>query len=136
MDTWIRGDTNRVQVTVTDNGGTTSLVGATSKAALSVTVGGFAGWTTTNNFQMQDNGLSQSVVDAILWELYQASAAPRTVSGGTINVGGSNAAPSGTFQAVASPPVSAATPGKEIAYELLNDSLGLFNNWATVTITA
>ena len=98
--------------------------------------GGFAGWTTTADFQMQGNALSQAIVDAILWELYQASAAPRTVSGGTINLGGTNAAPSGTYQAVASPPVSGSTPGKEIAYELRNDSLGLFNNWATVTITA
>ena len=98
--------------------------------------GGFAGWTTTTTFYIQSNALSQATVNAIIYELYQASAAPRTASGGTINVAGTNAAPSGTFQAVASPPVSASTPGKEIAYELLNDSLGLFNNWATVTITA
>lgn len=84
---------------------------------------------------MPVNGLTQVTIDAILWELYQASAAPRTVTGGTIDLSGSNAAPSGTFQAVASPPVSGSTPGKEIAYELLNDTLGLFNNWTTVTIS-
>ena len=97
--------------------------------------GGFANWTTTTTFNMQSSALPQATVNAILWELYQASAAPRTASGGTISLVG-NDAPSGTFQAVASPPVSAATPGKEIAYELLNDSLGLFNNWATVAVTA
>ena len=66
--------------------------------------------------------------------LYQASIAPRTGVNGTINVAGSNAAPSGTFQACAGPPVTAATPGKEIAHELLNDTIGAFaNHWATVT---
>lgn len=56
MDTWIRGDTNRVQVTVTDNGGTTSLVGATIKAALSVTVGGAPVLeATTADFDIADN---------------------------------------------------------------------------------
>ena len=91
-------------------------------------------WTTTNNFQMQSNALSAAQVDTILWSLYQASIAPRTATGGTINVGGSNAAPTGTYQACASPPVSAATPGKEIAHELVNDTIGAFaNHWATVT---
>ncbi len=98
--------------------------------------GGMENWTTANYVDMGSNAFSQAQVDAILYSLYRASIAPRTASGGTIILSGTNAAPSGTFQACASPPVSAATPGKEIAYELLNDSLGLFNNWATVTITA
>lgn len=97
--------------------------------------GGLANWTTLTSFTINYQGLSQATVNAVLWELYQASAAPRTVSGGGINLS-TLLAPSGTYQAVASPPVSAATPGKEIAYELLNDSLGLFNNWAMVTVTA
>ena len=96
--------------------------------------GGFAGWTTTNGFQMQGNALSQAQVDAILWELYQATATPRTATGGTINVGGSNAAPSGTFQAPASCPVTVATPGKEVGHALLNDGCAVgFNRWTTVT---
>ena len=99
--------------------------------------GGFAGWTTTSNFRVQGNALSQATVNAILWELYQAAATPRTVTGGTINVGGSNAAPSGTYQAPASCPVTVATPGKEVAHALLNDGCAVgFNKWTTVTVTA
>ena len=96
--------------------------------------GGFADWSTITYFLMQNNGLLAATVDAILWELYQASAIPRTASGGTINISGSNAAPSGTYQAAASCPVTVATPGKEIAHELKNDGCAVgFNKWATVT---
>jgi len=96
--------------------------------------GGFASWTTTSNFQMQSNGLPTGTVDAILWELYRASTVPRTASGGTINISGSNAAPSGTYQAAASCPVTVATPGKEVAHELKNDGCAVgFNKWSTVT---
>lgn len=96
--------------------------------------GGWANWSTITSFRIQDNSLSQATVDAILWELYQASATPRTVIGGLINVGGSNAAPSGTYQAAASCPVTVATPGKEIAHELKNDGCAVgFSKWATVT---
>jgi len=108
-------------------------------AGYSVTAGGgWANWITTTNFQMQSNGLLTATVDAVLWELYQATLG-RTVTGGTINVGGSNQAPSGTFQAAAACPVTAATPGKEIAHELLNDgcdAIAAGKTWATVTITA
>lgn len=99
--------------------------------------GGFRNWTTgLNNFQMQGNGLLQAVVDAILWELYQA-ALTRTATGGTINVGGTNAAPSGTYQAAAACPVTVDTDGKEVAHELINDGCGaITNHWSTVTITA
>lgn len=97
---------------------------------------GFGTWTTTNNFEMQGNGLLQAAVNAILWQLYQASLT-RTATSGTINVDGTNAAPSGTFQAASACPVTAATDGKEVAYELLNDSCGaITNHWATVAITA
>ena len=76
-------------------------------------------------------------MDAILWGLYQAAAAGRTASNGTINVGGTNAAPSGTYQAPTSCPVTVATPGKEIAYALTHDDCNEINNhWTTVTITA
>jgi hypothetical protein len=96
----------------------------------------FSGW--TNTIEMRADGLSlaQAAVDDILYGMYQASAAPRTGTGGTINVGGSNAAPSGTYQAAAACPVDAATPGKEVAWELLNDTCGAFaNHWTTVTFT-
>ena len=96
----------------------------------------FNGWTTALNFQMQGNGLTQAKVDTILYSLYVASLS-RTATNGTINVGGSNAAPSGTFQAAASCPVDTDTPGKEVAHELLNDTCAEgFNTWATVTFTA
>jgi hypothetical protein len=105
-------------------------------AITDITAASFSGWVGCSDFQIQDNGLSQTQVNAILWGLYQASVTPRTASGGTINVGGTNAAPSGTFQA-AGAPVTAATDGKEIAHELLNDGQAVgFNKWATVTITA
>ena len=97
---------------------------------------GFANFTKCTSCTFDSNSLSQSDVDTALWSLYQATTAPRTASGGTINVGGSNAAPSGTFQAGSACPVTVATDGKEIAYELLNDSCGVgFNKWSTVTIT-
>jgi hypothetical protein len=65
--------------------------------------------------------------------LYQATKAPRTVSAGSIYVGGSNADPSGTYQAASSCPVTGSTPGKEIAHELKNDGCGAgFNKWTTV----
>ncbi len=108
-------------------------------AGYSVTAdGGWANWITTTTFQVQSNGLLTATVDAILWELYQATLA-RTATGGTINVGGTNQAPSGVFQAASACPVSAATSGKEIAHELLNDgcdAIAAGKTWATVTITA
>ena len=108
-------------------------------AGYSVTAGGgWANWITTTDFQVQSNGLLTATVDAILWELYQATLA-RTATGGTINVGGTNQAPSGVFQAASACPVSAATSGKEIAHELLNDgcdAIAAGKTWATVTITA
>lgn len=98
--------------------------------------GGFANWITTSNFQVQDNGLLTATVNAILWELYQASRTPRTVVGGIINVGGTNQAPSGVFQPAAACPVTVATPGKEVAHELRFDGCGVgFNVWTTVTFT-
>ena len=87
------------------------------------------------NFQIQDNTLLQAQVNAVLYGLYQATLV-RTKTGGTINVGGTNAAPSGVFQAAAACPVDAATPGKEVAHELLNDGCGAIaagETWATVT---
>jgi hypothetical protein len=110
-----------------------------SDSSLSITVAAadFTGWLAANAIRLDGNNFSQAQVNAILWGLYQASVTPRTATGGTINVAGSNAAPSGTFQAAASCPVTSSTPGKEVAHELLNDGCGeSFNTWATVTTTA
>ena len=83
---------------------------------------------------MRNNALTQAQVNAVLWGLYQASIVPRTATGGTIDVAGGNAAPSGTFQAPASCPVTSGTPGKEVAHALRNDGCAVgFNTWATVT---
>ncbi len=91
----------------------------------------FAGWTSPTNFRIDGNALTQAKVDAVLEGFYGAFAS-RTVSNGTINVGGTNAAPSGTYQAMCPP-----TSGKERAYELVNDSCGInpTKKWLTVTIT-
>ena len=76
-------------------------------------------------------GLSQAQVDAVLLGIYDA-APNRTASAGTLNVAGSNAAPSGTLQAACPP-----TTGREAAYELVNDSCGVIpagKEYAAVTI--
>jgi len=107
-------------------------------ASLTLTVASanFAGWTTCTNMRADNNSLLQAQVDEILYGMYCASIAPRTAAGGTINVAGSNQAPSGVYQAAAACPVDAATPGKEVAHELLNDGCGVgFPVWATVTFT-
>jgi len=108
----------------------------TGDTGWTISAADFAGFTSCTSFQCYDNGLSTTQVDALLWGMYQASVAPRTASSGTINVGGTNDAPSGTYQAAAACPVDATTDGKEVAHELLNDGCGEgFNVWATVDIT-
>ena len=97
----------------------------------------FNNWKRPTEFRFDNLTLSQTQVDAILLGLYGAFAG-KTSTGGTLNLGGSggtaNAAPSGTYQAAS---VCPPTDGKEIAYELLNDTCNVStNHWATVTITA
>jgi hypothetical protein len=88
------------------------------------------------DYRIEGNAMLQASVNATLLGIYTNSPT-RTATGGTINVGTTNQAPSGTFQAAASCPVTAATPGKEIAHELINDTCDAFaNHWSTVTITA
>lgn len=92
----------------------------------------FANWITATSVQMQSSGLLTADVDRVLegfWGMFPA----RTATGGALNVGGTNQAPGGTFQA-GNPP----TTGKEYAYELLNDGQNVnpTKRWATVTITA
>ena len=100
----------------------------------------FNNWRRPIAFTFNDLTLNQTQVNAILWGLYGAFAG-KTSTGGALNLGGTggtaNAAPSGTFQAASACPVSVATDGKEVAYELLNDSCDVSTkHWATVTITA
>ena len=76
-------------------------------------------------------------MDSILYSLYLA-AVTHAYQGPAAST---SAAPTprrqARFQAAASCPVSEATPGAEIAWELLNDGCGVgFNKWSTVTITA
>ena len=109
-----------------------SLYGALN-LSLTISPNSIKNWRALDNLDLRTKTLTQPQVDLILWEMYQIS---RTATGGAAYMGGTgNAAPSGTFQACQSPPVSATTPGKEIVYELLNDSIGVgFNKWATVQI--
>ena len=96
------------------------------------TANGFSGWVSTTTFRTDGNYLTQAQVDQILADFWSGFAT-RTGTSGTLNVGGTNAAPSGTLQA-ANPP----TTGKEYAYELKNDSQNInpTKKWGTVTITA
>lgn len=89
-----------------------------------------------DDFRIDGCSLTESEVDAILLDLYDG-ADTRTATGGSINVGGNNAAPSGTHQAAASCPVDGSTPGKEVAHELANDGCGAgITVWDTVTFTS
>lgn len=98
--------------------------------------GGFAAWTTTNYISLASAGLTQTTVDGVLWELYQATKL-RTAAGALLDVGGTNAPPSGVYQAAQACPVTAGTPGKEIAHELKNDGCAVgLKKWGTVTIAA
>ena len=88
-------------------------------------------WAAATSILANNLGLLTAVVDVILTDIY-AGFATRTGAGGTINVGGTNQAPTGVYQA-ACPPV----PGKEIAFELTNDTCAIAaNHWTTVTFTA
>lgn len=100
--------------------------------AITASAGGFAGWVSTTNFRVDGNALSSATVTQILADFWSGFAT-RTATAGTIDVGGSNQAPSGNYQA-ANPP----DEGKEYAYELLNDSQNVnpTKKWATVAFTA
>lgn len=104
----------------------------TSKPAayvITITANGFAAWIAVTTLSMQGNALLQAAVNQILFDLYTAFAT-RNVSAGTVNVSGTNAAPSGALAAQCPP-----TGGKNAAYELVNDSclINPTNKWTTVT---
>lgn len=72
-----------------------------------------------------DNGLSQADVDSVVEGIYN-NRANFTTSSPQLNIGGDNAAPSGTYQD-SDPP----TTGKEYIYKLENDPDGEgFNTWS------
>lgn len=71
-------------------------------------------WTSIQAIRCDGLALTQAVVDGILADLY-AGGAGFTYNTPTLNVGGTNAAPSGTYQD-ADPP----TTGMEYIWELVN----------------
>jgi len=98
---------------------------------ITIAAANLATWRAVTGFRVDGNALLTAAVDAFLAGLYGAFPL-RTGVNGTINVGGTNQAPSGVYQAQCAP-----GDGKEFAYELLNDSCGVSaNHWATVTYTA
>jgi len=85
--------------------------------------------TEMRQYYYQGNALTQANVDAVLLSIYNRRMA-FTWATPKLNVGGTNLAPSGIYQAMCPP-----TTGKEYAFELVNDSCGDgFNKW-TVTFT-
>ena len=95
--------------------------------------GGFAAWTTTTYISLPSAGLTQATVDAVLWEVYQATRL-RPAAGVMLDVSGANAAPSGVHRAAQACPVTVSTPGKEIAHELRYDGCGAgLKKWGSVT---
>jgi hypothetical protein len=96
----------------------------------SIVTGSFVGANALNDVRLQSNGMVQSVVDEIVEQIY-SNRANYTSTTPSMNIGGTNAAPSGTYQYSAAP-----STGKEKIYALVNDDDGEgFNKWA-VTFTA
>lgn len=102
-----------------------------------ITSDAFASWVRCRGCDVSNNGLSTAQVDDVLWGLYRAATIRESMYG-NINIGGTNAAPSGTFRAATSCPVTAMTPGKEVVHELLNNGCGGIASgrvWASVIFT-
>ena len=76
--------------------------------------GSFATLAALRDLELQGNGLSQAQVDAVLAGIW-AGKANYTYATPALNIGGSNAAPSGTYSSTCPP-----TTGKAYAYELAN----------------
>lgn len=74
--------------------------------------------TSINDIRIYDNGYSSAVVDAVLEEMYTHRMS-FTAAAPALQIGGTNAAPSGVYQN-ASPP----TTGLEYVYKLVNDPDG------------
>ena len=86
-------------------------------------------WTNARELNVSGLGLNQATVDTILFDIY-AGRMGYTYATPTLNVGGTNAAPSGVY-ADEDPPVT----GKGAAFELQNDPEAEgFSRWA-ITFT-
>ncbi len=102
---------------------------------LAISADSLKNWTALTDLRLRNMDLSTAQVDLALWELYQAATTPRTATGGTILLAGNNDPATGTYQASTDDPVTGATDGAEVAYELRFDSLEVgYNPWATVEI--
>jgi len=71
-------------------------------------------WTSVQNIQLQDLGLSQAVVDTIVNDIWNGKPT-YTYAAPSLNIGGTNADPSGVYQANCPP-----TSGLEQVYDLVN----------------
>ena len=90
---------------------------------------GFPSLPKATDVNLTSNAWSQAESTAVLLGVY-AVFGSRTVSGGTLTIAGTNAAPDGTLAAECPP-----THGKNAAYELVNDSCGVnpTHKWTSVT---
>jgi len=89
--------------------------------------GDFANWTNLQRIWVQDNALSQAIVNEIVRGVYaiRTSIAYATPM---MNIGGNNADPSGVYQSACPP-----TTELEMVYALVNDPCGDGHNLWTVT---
>jgi hypothetical protein len=76
--------------------------------------GSFATLVSLRDLQLQDNGFIQAQVNGVLTGIW-GNKANYTYATPALNIGGTNAAPSGTYQSTCPP-----TTGKEYAYDLVN----------------
>lgn len=93
-----------------------------------------SGFTLPNNnalelFTAENNGMSQAAVDSLIGSIY-ANRLNFTYASPTANLGGSNSAPTGTYQIPAACP---ATVPNEQVYEMVNDFCGDGHNLWTFT---
>jgi len=85
-------------------------------------------WTELTTLTMNDLGLDATTIDTVLADLY-AGRMGYTAAAPTANLGGTNADPTGVYQAKVPP-----TTGMETKYELINDSASQgFKKWAITT---
>jgi hypothetical protein len=105
---------------------------AAFSGTITMSAANFAGWTNASTVTMAESGLTQAQVNAVLLGLYTA-AQSRVATGGSIDLSGTNAAPSGVYAAECPP-----TTGKAAAFELINDSCGVIaagKTFTTITVT-
>lgn len=107
----------------------TGLVALTLSSTSSVITGGASAMSATGvtTIAINTTGRSQAQVDEVIARIY-ADRALFTYATPTLNIGGSNAAPSGIYQVSASP-----ASGKEMIYRLVNPT-GAEKPW-TITYT-